>query len=208
MPVILGLDPGLAATGWAIGVKRQGMLCVTAAGVCRTSIDRAAERAGDDNMRRVGELFVELRNTCDLFSVQAIATEGISVVVPKGGRPQPMMAIRQGLVFGVVAAVAGNLGVPLIQVYPQRLKKRVAGNPKASKEEVIAAVRAAFPDLVWPKQKTLHEHQADAVGAIMATVNEPEIVALDVERDNLAFRDHIDNLSKAQIDQAIEKRSS
>jgi lambda repressor-like predicted transcriptional regulator len=50
------------------------------------------------------------------------------------------------------------------------LKAALTGNKTAKKDEVIAAVRELYPEVVWASRRDLHEHQADAVAAIHAFI--------------------------------------
>jgi Holliday junction resolvasome RuvABC endonuclease subunit len=50
------------------------------------------------------------------------------------------------------------------------IKKQMTGKRSASKQDVIKAVRKARKDVQWPKAKALHEHVADAVGALLTGI--------------------------------------
>lgn len=76
-----------------------------------------------------------------------------------------------GMAWGVVATLAEACRVPILQVSPQELKLRVVGKKTASKEEVQQALEQRYGDLPWPPQRTLREHAADGLGAIVACLD-------------------------------------
>jgi Holliday junction resolvasome RuvABC endonuclease subunit len=168
--IVLGIDPGLAKLGWNIAAKRSPTHApeYIAGGVFVTkSIGPQKRKALDigktaDKMRRVDELARFLHETIRTYSPVAVAHEGVSL-----GFHQAMTLFDLGLAFGVIRAVSASRGLALYSVTPGEIKERLTGNRKASKDEVIAAVRREAPGMVWPRATLLHEHQADAWGALV-----------------------------------------
>jgi Holliday junction resolvasome RuvABC endonuclease subunit len=81
-------------------------------------------------------------------------------------------AVRVALAWGVLTALCAARGVPLLQVSPQELKRRVTGSAGASKERGELALERRFGGplpLTGPAGQ--HEHQADALGAAVACLD-------------------------------------
>ena len=161
--IILGIDPGLAHLGWAVLANGQ---CV-GGGVFRTKCTPKDEReaAGisksTDKMRRAHELGRFLAETIETFRVDTVAHEAISL-----GFHQSTTLFDMGLAFGVIGGACAS-GVSVIEVKPGEIKAWARPHhPKGvSKTDVIAAVRAAYPGIAWPRATLTHEHLADAVAA-------------------------------------------
>jgi Holliday junction resolvasome RuvABC endonuclease subunit len=62
--------------------------------------------------------------------------------------------------------------LPIIEETAQTLKLLTAGKRDASKADVQAALEQRFPEVknLWPTQKTLIEHAADALAAVIAGI--------------------------------------
>lgn len=170
-PVVLGIDPGFAAVGFAV-VELAEPLNVLKLGVWRTNKKRMV-KAADDSMRRGREVsagiithFIDPK-----ISIAVICIEGVSL--PRNAST----SFKLGMCYGVIAALAEIHGFPVIQVSPQELKKAVCGNSTASKEEIAAALDVRFgrsfaPELVqhgFPAG--VHEHAYDALGSVVAGMN-------------------------------------
>lgn len=102
------------------------------------------------------------------------------VEVPVGSQSARAMA-SYGVCIGVLAHVAETL--PMIQVTPGQVKKAGAGVTTATKEEMIEAMMAKYPDAPWPMQTVKGvtspiaskcEHLADAIAAIEAGLQSDE----------------------------------
>ena len=96
------------------------------------------------------------------------------VEVPHGSQSARAMA-SYGVCIGVLAGVATTL--PVIQVTASEVKMIGAGVKSATKEEMIEAAMARYPDAPWPTKMVKGvktpiagkcEHMADAIFAIEA----------------------------------------
>jgi Holliday junction resolvasome RuvABC endonuclease subunit len=70
----------------------------------------------------------------------------------------------------LVDAFAAERALPIIEETPQVLKLLTTGKRDASKAEVQAALEGRFPEVrtMWPVQRTLVEHCADALATVVA----------------------------------------
>lgn len=78
--------------------------------------------------------------------------------------------------YGVCMGVLAGIGIPMIQVTPDEVKRAGAGKKTASKAEMIHWAVHQYPDASWLRQKRngvmellmKNEHLADAVAAVRA----------------------------------------
>jgi Holliday junction resolvasome RuvABC endonuclease subunit len=171
--VVLGLDPGFAALGWALVDVDYPL--VHNMGVLRTrkEVARARVYAVEDNVRRLREIIINLDALCVGHGVRAIAAEAMSF--PRSAS----VAAKVALVWGAVVTLAEKHGLPLLQCTPQQLKRWASGNHSASKEDVAFEVRRRCGnDCAMPLDsipKGLHEHAYDAA-AVALTCATADIV--------------------------------
>lgn len=165
--VVLGLDGGLAHMGLAIAHLTEGERPrIVWSGVIETTKDPIGTAAAD-NVRRARELHAELAARLALHRPSVIYAESMSH--PRDARAAAMLSMS----WGVVAALADQLALPVWSKSPMALKRAMTGNQTAKKAEMIAAVREQYPEVEWPERRDLHEHVADAVAAVHAFCGVP-----------------------------------
>jgi len=170
--IILGIDPGFAALGLArltvspVALERDGVDLA----VVRTakSARKAEVLATSDNARRLAELVDAIAPLMD--GVACIAMEAQSWPRHAGS------AVKVALAHGAVITMARERRIPLIQVSPQDLKRRVTGSRTASKAEVQAALERRYGALAWPSPASVREHAADALGAALCALDHPAVM--------------------------------
>jgi crossover junction endodeoxyribonuclease RuvC len=161
---IIGIDAGFASLGWAVVDIGESVLTPIMCGVIRTekATKKVQVRSSEDNIKRAQVIYKNLVAIIGGSSVKLIATESMSWPRNAG------VVAKMGIVWGVIASVAEVYNLPVIQSSPMEIKRKVTGDGKSNKERMIAEIRQRFPTLSWPTQETLHEHVADAVGAVIA----------------------------------------
>ena len=127
--VVLGLDPGLAKTGYA-AVRRSARPSLIDAGVLRS-------RPSDPLEVRVAELCDDLRGLLAEFSPSASGLEAVFANPRNFASSLKLAQCRGGL-----AATLSAGGVPVFSVAPTRVKAWAAGSGRASKADVQRAVKA------------------------------------------------------------------
>ncbi len=170
--IVLGIDPGFASLGWAAVQLLPGSEKYLALGVIETekSDKKLRVLSSDDNMRRTREIAVELRRVIEAFGPTVLCLEAMSFA------RHAAVANKIGMARGAVATAALLLGdVPIVEASPQQIKQVLCGCKDASKAEVqTAAIQRFGPgvsdDLARIK-KSLREHPADALGAIVACLD-------------------------------------
>lgn len=129
MITIIGIDPGLAATG--IGIIRGRGLEVTefAYGSIQTE-------AAHSTAHRLNHIFTKLLHVIKTESPDMMLVEDIFSLgkYPKSG-------ITLGKVSGVVLLAASQSAIAVHEVPVREIKQVLTGNGKASKEQLETAVR-------------------------------------------------------------------
>ena len=146
---VLGVDPGLAATGFAVlGGPSLDRLRVLVQGTIRTE-------AGLPVSRRIGILYDRLEAVLANHPVCGIALEDHF-----SRRSSPGAGLMLGPVVGIVALLADRSGIPILPIPPRELKHRITGTGSASKEVVQRALS------VWlgAGLKVSSTHEGDALG--------------------------------------------
>ena len=127
MPLrVLGVDPGSAATGWALVVAEGNRYHLEATGVVRAK--------GDDRATRLADL--ERRFT-DV--VEQVAPECAAVESSFSGRnPRSGLALAESR--GVILAVLGRLAIPTHSYSPAEVKSAIVGHGRAEKHQIVYMV--------------------------------------------------------------------
>lgn len=171
---ICGFDPSLRNWGIATALLdlESGLLDVPTLSIVKPR---------DETTKQVRKNSKDLAIANQLFSGAydiASKCKVVFVEVPVGSQSARAMA-SYGVCVGVLGSLTG-LGIPIIEVSPEENKKVMTGKRTATKDEMIAAAYAAYPDANWPRHdrngttfvkgemKAEAEHVADAIGAIHA----------------------------------------
>lgn len=127
--LVLGIDPGTAATGFGV-VARKGLGAVSLVecGVVRTS-------AGTPLAERIREIYLEVDALLERHRPFAVAVE--NVFQGKNVRS----ALTLGHARGVILLAAALRGIPIAEYAPREIKKAVVGAGGATKEQVAFMVK-------------------------------------------------------------------
>jgi len=143
---IIGVDPGLSNTGYAVVDDLGRNRVPVEGGVCRT-------RASDPLERRLLSIYRDMRDVLEEFRPDAMAVEDLHT------RYRNLKtAIVMGHARGVVCLAAAEFSIPVFHYQPTRAKNLVTGSGRAGKEQVQRAV-AVHLNL---GEQTPNEHVADA----------------------------------------------
>jgi crossover junction endodeoxyribonuclease RuvC len=126
---LLGIDPGLQRTGYAVArADRRGVAHVLEAGVVRLTAGRSLER-------RLLELDEALRAVIEQHRPVVLACEQLY-----SHYAHPRTAILMGHARGVVLALAARSGMSVIHIASTHVKKHLTGSGHANKRQMQAAV--------------------------------------------------------------------
>lgn len=135
---ILGIDPGLDRTGYAVVEMPRGL--VVDAGLIRSNARRRLEERLVELAGGIDEVMEEHRPT--LVGVEELFAH----------YAHPRTAILMGHARGIVLLTAARRGVEVMGILPNRVKKMVTGNGHASKAQMqkAIAVTLGLPRLPEP----------------------------------------------------------
>jgi crossover junction endodeoxyribonuclease RuvC len=129
---IIGLDPGLRATGWGVISAEGNRLSHVAHGTIRTNPD-------DELAYRLRTVHDALAALLQEWQPQAAAVEETFV------NKNPSSTLKLGQVRGVVLLAPALLGIPVGEYAPTVIKKAVVGTGAAEKDQVHAMVKRLLP---------------------------------------------------------------
>ena len=129
---ILGVDPGLQITGYAVlEVGRQGPI------VCEAGVIRSAERrAPADMAQRLGSVYGSIVEVIEQFRPQVAVVEQLYAHYE-----HPRTAILMAHARGAIFLAAGQRGLPVVSYNATRIKKTITGNGRAPKDQVQRTVQ-------------------------------------------------------------------
>jgi crossover junction endodeoxyribonuclease RuvC len=121
---VLGVDPGLTRTGWALVVADGRRYRVLGSGVVAPRADGELAGRLADGYRRFGAILEQQRP--DLVVMEDLFT------TPRF----PRSALKMAHLRGVLCLAAELAGVPVLSLTATTVKQRITGNGHASKEQV------------------------------------------------------------------------
>jgi crossover junction endodeoxyribonuclease RuvC len=128
---ILGVDPGLNITGYAVLEARPDGPFVLEAGIVRT----AEGRGTTDMAPRLASLYTGIDEVLEQFRPQVMVVEQLYAHYD-----HPRTAILMGHARGVILLAAARREVPVVSYNATRIKKTITGHGRASKEQVQRTV--------------------------------------------------------------------
>jgi crossover junction endodeoxyribonuclease RuvC len=152
--IVLGIDPGLASTGYGVVALSEGRLRALAGGVIETS-------AGAPRELRLADIHGEIEELLSTHEPDAVALEELYF----GQNVRTAFAV--GHARGVVMLAAGQRGLPCTGYTPQQVKGAVCGNGRANKDQVGRMVKA----LLGLAEEPRPDHAADALAVAICHTN-------------------------------------
>ena len=128
---ILGIDPGLGRTGWAIVEEEKGKISAVAYGCIET------EKNGKEELR-LRLLSSEIVKIIDKFEPDVLAIEKLFF------NKNVKTALSVGQARGVVILAAANKGLIVEEYTPLQVKISVTGYGRADKNQVGLMVKSSF----------------------------------------------------------------
>lgn len=146
--VILGIDPGLAHTGWGIVETRRHLVRARAYGCIATS-------PREPLAARLGKIFTELSQVIEQYHPEALGIESIYF----GENTKSAIATAQAR--GAALTSCARAGLEVGEYTPMQIKQAIVGTGAADKAQVIYMVRRFLELDHDPKP----DHAADALAA-------------------------------------------
>jgi crossover junction endodeoxyribonuclease RuvC len=152
--IVIGIDPGLANTGYGVVARRQGRLLALDGGVIHTRAQLAPER-------RLAEIHAQLAALLDEHRPDALALEQLYF----GQNVRTAFAVGQAR--GAAMLAAGQRGVACAGYTPQQVKGAVCGSGRAPKDQVARMVKV----LLGLASEPSPDHAADALAVAVCHAN-------------------------------------
>ena len=148
--MILGIDPGLANTGWAVLADEHTLV---KCGCLVTKID-------DSSAERLLKIYQELDGLIKQYEIGEVAIE--SLFFAKNEKS----AMKVAEAIGVIKLCGAKNGLRVIDFTPMQVKMALVGYGKADKEQVEIMVRT-FLNLDKPISPS---HASDAVAVALTSI--------------------------------------
>jgi crossover junction endodeoxyribonuclease RuvC len=181
--IILGIDPGLAHTGWGI-VETRGNACRARAYGC------VATKASEPIDQRLGRIFDDLSAVIERYHPSQLAIEKIFF----GENTRSAIATAHARGAAIVACSMAGLEVG--EYTPMQIKQAVVGTGAADKHQVIYMVQRILSLDHEPRP----DHAADALAAAVchANLNRTKSVARRLAGDQVLAQERAQRLADAQ----------
>jgi len=169
---VLGIDPGLRATGWGVIVAEGSRLSHVANGVIRT--DEKQELAS-----RLDYLHAALGDLLRRFAPDEVAVEETLA------NQNPASTLKLGMARGIALLAPATAGLPVAQYLPMIVKKAVVGTGHAEKAQVAMMIGRLLPgaQAVADAADALavaicHSHHRQTLGVWARVPTQPPSLAL------------------------------
>jgi crossover junction endodeoxyribonuclease RuvC len=161
--LILGIDPSLASTGWALLNKNNQNYKYISSGVCKTS-------PKDDTIIRLDFIRCSIKTLLNDVKPNVVVIEENYVSINPGGSIK--LALARGIILGEVFSYFKDNDLDLQshvkQVSPAFVKKTVTGSGNADKEQIDKMVKLILPEL--KDTKLIKNDQSDAIAIALSFV--------------------------------------
>lgn len=160
--IILGIDPGLANTGWGV-VERRGPSCRCLAYGCISS------GSGEALASRLKRIHDEIQAVIARFSPAECAVESVFFGT------NAKSAFATGQARGVALLATADSAIPLAEYSPVQIKSVVVGTGTADKQQVTYMVRTLLSLDHDPRP----DHSADALAVAICHAHQRDARALE-----------------------------
>ena len=154
----MGIDPGLAMTGFGVveTLSRGGKACDW--GTIRTE-------AGCPVPIRLKTIYDELKMLLEKWRPSLLVLEEVFV-----SKQFPKAAIQLGEVRGVIHLAAQEMDVPVAEVRPTEVKSALTGSGRADKEQMKKAIR----QILRIENPVTSSHAGDALALALTGLSRNE----------------------------------
>ncbi|MDQ2732729.1 MAG: crossover junction endodeoxyribonuclease RuvC [Armatimonadota bacterium] len=128
--IFVGVDPGLAATGYGVIEKERKDVRILDFGCIRTS-------AGGETADRLSFIYTSLCSVLTQWKPVGMAVEDV-FSLPRN----PRSALSLGEVRGIILLAGVQAGCKVSQLPPRTVKQALTGSGAADKEQVERALRS------------------------------------------------------------------
>lgn len=130
MVTVIGIDPGLAETGYGV-VKGIGLKANLVAYSTVTTSSR------DPLPDRLRQIYAEIKQTLQLYRPALMVVEDVFFL-----KQYPKSGIILGKVSGVILLAGAGLHLPVLEIPVREAKQVLTGNGNSSKQQLEKSVRS------------------------------------------------------------------
>lgn len=156
----IGVDPGLAKTGYGV------IEIIDKKGVAR-AWDCLSTNPKDPTPQRLQSIFHEIEKLFKTWNAQLLILEDV-FVMPRF----PKAALQLGAVRGILALAAAHNNIEVMELNPTEIKAALTGNGRANKEQVEKAVRK----FLGIREPIGSEHASDALALALVGLSRAKAV--------------------------------
>lgn len=151
---VIGIDPGLSNTGWAVVYLKEGQLTLCDSGtVCPKS---SLSIHG-----KLHHIFLSISEAAARFTLSCAAIENVFI----NANPKSSMFLCYARSASIIALM--NKNVEIFEYQPTTVKQRVFGSGHANKAQIAYVVNSS---LRLPTNTTLSMHETDAISIALCHV--------------------------------------
>ena len=151
---VLGVDPGLAQTGFGIIDYDKCRYSHVTHGVIETSAEK-------DISVRLEEIYNKLKKITSKYKPDEVSIEGIYFA------KNALSAIPVAHAKGVIHLICAQAGIPAIEYSPLKIKQTIVGNGRADKNQVQQLVKLLLKLDNIPEP----DHASDGLAAAICHCN-------------------------------------
>ncbi|MFL2800199.1 MAG: crossover junction endodeoxyribonuclease RuvC [Paracoccaceae bacterium] len=135
---VIGIDPGLINTGWAVIQEDGPKINFLGSGICKTG-------SKDDMTIRLVSILEQLRSVIKKFKIESGAIEKAFV------KNDPLSALKLGQARASAMIALGESKIEVSEYAPNYVKKIFTGRGHATKEEVERMASLQFPKVCFSR---------------------------------------------------------
>lgn len=154
--IVLGVDPGLCTTGFAVGRSAAGKMTIFDYGYLSMS-------SSQEVPARVAQFYAFMQEKIQTYGVTHLAIE-----TPFLGK-NVQSFVKLGYLRSILYLLSQQHTLTLFELAPCHVKQAVTGYGKASKEQVAAVMATLFPALKTLKA-AVKEDVTDAIAICLTGV--------------------------------------
>ena len=129
MVIILGIDPGIAITGYGVlQIEKDGSLKLLSYGAIRT-------KKNTPKPKRLSFIYGKLKGLVEKYEPNALAVELLFF------NKNTQTAVTVGEARGVVLLLAGQMNIPVFEYTPLQVKETLTGYGRSSKQDLREIVQ-------------------------------------------------------------------
>jgi crossover junction endodeoxyribonuclease RuvC len=151
---ILGVDPGLNITGYAVVEKKNNKLNILEAGYIRTTNRHKLQK-------RLDKIYNSLSDLIHILKPQALVLEKLY-----SHYRHPTTACLLGHVRGVICLLSAKENIPFFEYASTRVKKSIVGKGQASKNQIQRMI-----GYMLNLNQSIQQDMADALAIAIAHIN-------------------------------------